>query len=109
MNAHPEKIVASSLATVALGFMALWLVIPGWALHPPRLGISSAVLVPLGHLGMRNRIDDSITLLLAIGPILAVGAYLSWAWIRGRLKYAVGISTVVYALVIGAALWSGVD
>jgi hypothetical protein len=83
MNAHAEKIVASSLATLALGFMALWLVVPGWALHPPRLGISSAVLVPLGHLGMRYRIDDSLTLLLAVGPILALGAYLSWAWIRG--------------------------
>jgi hypothetical protein len=109
MNAHGERIIASVLATLALGFMALWLVLPGWAIHPPKLGISSAVLVPLGHLGMRCRFGDSLTLLLAVGPILVLGAYLGWAWIRGRLKHALVISALVYGLAAGAALWVGVD
>jgi hypothetical protein len=95
MNAHAEKIIASVLATLALGFMALWLVVPGWALHPPRLDVSSAVLVPLGHIGMRCRFGDSTTLLLALGPILAFGGYLGWAWIRGQLKYALSIAAIV--------------
>jgi hypothetical protein len=109
MNTHAEKIVASVLATLAVGFMALWSVLPGWALYPPRLGVSSAVLVPFGHLGMSYGLGGWVSLLLAVGPILVLGAYLGWAWIRGRLRRALAISALVYGFAVGMALIAGVD
>jgi hypothetical protein len=104
-----EKVIASVSATLALGFMALWTVLRGWALYPPRLGIASAVLAPLGHIGIKTGIGESITMLLAAGPILALGGYLCWSWIRGRLLYSLAISALLYGLAVAAALAAGID
>jgi len=109
MNTHAEKVVASVLATLAVGFMILWSVLPGWALYPPRLGVKSAVLMPFGHLGMVYGLGGWVSLVLAVGPILGLGAYLGWAWIRGRMRRAVAISALVYGFAVGTALIAGVD
>jgi hypothetical protein len=109
MQADAEKIVASGLATVSVTFMALWVVLPGWALQPPRLGLSSAFLAPLGHLGFRGGLPEPIVLGLTVGPFLALGSYLGRSWVRGTLCRALAVSALVYALAVLAALGTGVD
>ena len=109
MNAHADKLVATSLATLAVGFMAFWSVVAGWALHPPRLGVASATFVPLGHIAMRCRSAEPIVVLLSVGPILATGSYLGWSWIRGRLPRAVAYCALLYAVAVGAAFVAGID
>ncbi|MBK9138614.1 MAG: hypothetical protein IPM17_07620 [Verrucomicrobia bacterium] len=109
MNAHTDKLVATVLATLAVGLMAFWSVVPGWALHPPRLGVASATFVPLGHIAMRCRSAEPIVVLLSVGPLVATGSYLGWAWIRGRLPRALACCALLYVVAVGAALVAGID
>jgi hypothetical protein len=93
---HGYKIVASFLLTLTAAFMALWTVLRDWAVHPPRLGVRSAVLLPLGHVGMRAGLPDTLVLVLACFPFVAFGIYLSHGWIHGHLRRAALISMLLY-------------
>jgi hypothetical protein len=105
---HVDKIVASFLITLSAAFMALWTVFRDWAVYPPRLGLRSAVLVPLGHIGMRAGLPDTLVLVLACFPFVALGVYLSHGWIRGNLRRAALISAPLYGLAVAAAFLAGI-
>lgn len=102
-----EKIVTSLLVTSAVTVMPLGTALPAFALSPPRLGMQTALLVPLAHWGMRRGCPDWGVLLLAGGPLVAVGVYLGHQWIRGHLLRGAMVVGTVYGCAVGAALLRG--
>jgi hypothetical protein len=109
MIAHGDRLVVGTMATVGLGLVAVGLVLPGFVLYPPRLGISSAVFTPLAHLSMKGGWPDVIVFLLAVAPIVALGAYLTRAWTHGHLRRAILYSAPLYALAVVVAALTGLD
>jgi hypothetical protein len=109
MIAHGDRLVVGTMVTVGVGLFAVGLVLPGFVLYPPRLGISSAVLAPLAHLSMKGGWPHAIGFLLAVAPIVAMGAYLTRAWMQGYLRRAILYSAPLYGLAVVLALLTGVD
>lgn len=104
-----ERIVASVVVTVGVAAIALATVITGWAMHPPRLGVQTALLVPFWHLGIRSGCPSWFVLLLTCVPFIVCGIYLARAWTCGGLRHAVVVAVRIYAFGVVAAILAGID
>jgi hypothetical protein len=103
MTTTAEKLVVGLLATVAGEIIVLSMVLPGWALVPPRLNTLTAILAPLGHLGIRAGFPDWANLLMTAGTLLLLAVYWTWSWIRHRAAGALPIGAIVYGSAVAVA------
>ena len=102
-----DKTFASIVVTTSAAMMSLATVVPDWALSPRRLGVKSALLAPLAHVGLRLEWPDWIVLALASLPFLAFGIFVARGWIRDDLRRTVVRAGGIYGLAVAAALLSG--